>query len=149
MGVRNLSCGGLRVNSFEAKRHDKLYYEEIRKRRNDFLIIAKNTGFSIEQVQSIKYYIFYSRHYLEGNWAISERFYPSYKMAESWRRLSSKNKLDILPHDILLLHHELYKISLLLRYPMLSQYEAHIEASKKYNYALESSKYYRSIGRYR
>lgn len=36
------------------RQHTEQYYEAVRKKRTDFLTIAKNTGFSIEQVQAIK-----------------------------------------------------------------------------------------------
>lgn len=137
--------GGIIRGTPRERKHTEQYYEAIRKRRTDFLLISKNTGFSIEQVQAIKNHIFYNKHYLEGN-TISERFHPSYEMAESWRRLSERGGKNIQPRDVLLLHHELYEIQLLLSDYRMSQKTAHALASKKYPYVMESEKFYRLRG---
>lgn len=74
--------GGLNRYSRQAKSHAERMYEEILKRRTDYLEISKNTGFSIEQVQIVKSYIFRHSHYLNGS-TLSSKFDPSYEMAES------------------------------------------------------------------
>ena len=137
--------GGIIRGTSRERQHTEQYYEAVRKKRTDFLTIAKNTGFSIEQVQAIKNHIFLNRHYLEGN-TISERFHPSYEMAESWRRLSERNGKNIQRHDVLLLYHELYEVRLLLSSPEMSQNMAHKLASMKYPYDRESEKYYKMRG---
>lgn len=70
------------------------------------------------------------------------RFNASYEISESWRRLSEKTERNIQKHDILLLNHELYKISLLLNNSNMSQRNAHAIAEQKYNYALACNQFY-------
>lgn len=75
------------------------------------------------------------------------RFFPSYDIDESWRRLSETKPDNILKHDIMLLCHELTEIMLLLRNPGYIQKFAHDLANEKYNYQLASDEYYRKLGR--
>lgn len=49
--------GGLNPESEKAQDHAIKMYESIRKRRSDYEMISKNTGFSIEQIQIVKNYI--------------------------------------------------------------------------------------------
>ena len=121
----------------------KTLYEQFRK-RDDCSIVSKNSGLSIEQVQLVKNYIFFSSHY--NRLGQLERFFPSYDMAESWRRLSEKSGKNIKSHDITLLKHELCEISILLHNSTITQMEAHEMANKTFNYQLESDEYYTSIG---
>lgn len=72
------------------------------------------------------------------------RFYPSYEMAESWRRLSGKDKNKIMSHDILMLQHEWLEITYIMQ--GCSQKEAHDLAVLKFDYDSASSNYYRSLG---
>ena len=46
--------GGIIRGTSRERQHTEQYYAAVRKKRTDFLTIAKNTGFSIEQVQAIK-----------------------------------------------------------------------------------------------
>ena len=117
-------------------------YEQFR-RRDDCFNVAKNSGFTIEQIQLVKYYVFFEKHYNSDN--EFERFAPSYDMAESWRRLSEKSGKNIKQHDILLLKHELLEISNLAQCN-ISQMEAHALANKTYNYQRTSDAYYMSLG---
>lgn len=128
--------------SDEAERHAKLYYAEIRKRKDDVDKIVKNTDgkYIRSQILQIKHYLFIDKHDLGGE---IKRFEPSFCIALSWQRLSSKRKEDILSHDLLLLEHELYEMALIIR--GYSQHKAHIEASRKYNYAGESYKYFERL----
>lgn len=118
-------------------------YEQFR-RRDDCHTVARNTGFSIEQVQLVKYYIFFESHY--NTLGHFERFLPSYDMAESWRRLSEKSGKGIKPHDILLINHELLEIRTLIDNPGISQMKAHSLANRIYNYQKAADAYYISIG---
>lgn len=77
---------------------------------------------------------------------MSKRFYASYEIAESWRRLSEWNGRNIQKHDIILLYHELYEIQLLLGDRNMSQATAHRLASEKYPYDDMSEGYYRERG---
>lgn len=135
------SYGGLSRYSEAADLHAERMYKEIAKRRFDFMEVAKNTGFSIEQVQLVKSYIFRHNHYLNGS-TLSSKFHPSYEMAESWRRLSEKGGKHIQQHDMTLLCHELYEIGLLLNNSSMSQRTAHTLAEQKYNYELGCRSFY-------
>lgn len=141
---QKISGGLVRGTQREINYTEKMY-EQIRNRSTDYLIVAKNSGFSIEQVQTIKNYLFKDFHYLNNSTMVS-RFDPTYEIAESWRRLSEKSGKHIEKHDILLLYHELYELQLLLSSPEMSQNFAHKLASVKYPYDTESEKYYRMRG---
>ena len=119
-----------------------ILYEQFR-RRDDCFTVATNSRFTIEQIQLVKYYVFFEKHYNSDN--EFERFAPSYDMAESWRRLSEKSGKNIKPHDILLLKHELLEISMLTQCN-ISQMKAHEIANKTYNYQQASDAYYMSLG---
>lgn len=139
---RDLISGGLLRGTQREQIYSAKMYEQIRNRRTDYLIVAKNTGYSIEQIQIVKNYLFKDYHYLNGS-TMTARFDVSYEIAESWRRLSERKGRNIQPHDMLLLQHELYEIQLLLNNPRMSQNTAHNMASKKYPYDVESEKFYR------
>ena len=130
--------GALSPYSKAALKHAELYYDEVRKMSNDIDRIAENTGFSKSDVFNIKNYIFYEKHQLEDG---IRRFDPSFEMAQSWQRLIEGK--DIKPHDITLLNHEKMERELVLQ--GLSQDEAHIRTSNKFNYKKEASAYYDKI----
>lgn len=139
--------GGLNPLSDRAEDHAFTYYESVRKNKTDYYTIAKNTGFSIEQIQMVKNYIFMDVHYLRDDKGYAyRRFYPSFEMADSWRRLQSKGGKLIQKHDILLLQHELSEISLLLMNSKLTQAEAHSKAEATYNYNLACKQFYAQFG---
>lgn len=139
-----LSSGGLSINSKEARMHTKQMYEQIRNRRTGCLNVARNSGFTLEQVTIIKNYLFKDCHELSYGYM---PFEPSYAIAESWRRLSEKSGKSIKNHDIILLYHELLEIQILIQ-GRCTQKEAHELASKQYNYHLLSDNYYRSLSQY-
>ena len=119
--------GALNPFSKEAEKHAAQYYESVRHMKTDTDKISKATGISKDKINKIKNHVFIDEHDLmEGK----KRFDPSYEMAESWQRLING---DYKEKDIVLLKHEYAE----LRYMEkgLSQNEAHIKASKKYNYA--------------
>lgn len=136
--------GGLIRYTKRADEHARRMYERARRSR-DYLNVAKNSGFSIEQTQAIQNYLFKNYHYLNGN-TLSERFDPSYEIAESWRRLSERDGKHIQSHDMMLLFHELYELTLLLQHSRMSQAEAHRRASEKYPYDRASEEFYRNSG---
>lgn len=134
--------GALNPKSDSAEGHAIRVYENIRKQSTDVYYISQNTKFSYEQVSLIKGHIFYNKHeLLNGEY---DRFFPSYDMAESWRRLSSKNGKGIQQHDIIMLQHELLEIHYISQ--GYSQQDAHHKASLNYNYSKASDDYYRSLG---
>ena len=73
-----------------------------------------------------------------------EYFAPDYMMAESWQRL-----IDGRPehHDITLIKHEIMERQLVAS--GISQKEAHIITSEKYNYGKEAGEYYAKIKKYK
>lgn len=135
-------CGALNPMCDKAIEHANEYYESIRNREypTDIFYIVKNTGFTIEQVSLVRDYIFTGYHMLSTGFS---RFDPSFEMAESWRRLSSKDG-KFYDHDALLIFHELYEIQLVISGE--TQTKAHKKATKEYNYQLESTLFYRRQG---
>lgn len=134
-GIRQ--SGGLNPDSKEAQMHANMYYELVRHMRTDCKRIAKNTGYPVELIRRIKRYVFEDAHDLVTG---HERFYPSYRMGESWRRLIDGKEIQ--PHDITLLNHELYE-SILVKDGLTVQ-EAHDKTELIYNYAKETDEYYAS-----
>ena len=119
--------GALNPYSKEAAKHAAQYYESVIHMKTDTSKISAATGISQDKIDKIKNHVFIAEHdLLTGR----ERFAPSYDMAQSWQRLING---DYKEQDIVLLKHEYAE----LRYMEkgYSQSEAHILASKKYNYA--------------
>lgn len=121
-----------------AEAHAEKYYGLVRSMKTDVARISQNTGYSEAEIQRIKNFIFYDKHDLGGT--EPERFAPSFSMAQSWQRLIGGNPE---PHDMTLLRHEIMEKQLMDT--GMSQTEAHIEASKKYNYAKECDDYYAAL----
>lgn len=120
--------GALNPNSKEADEHAKQYYESIRHMKEDVDNIANNIGWKREAIEQIKNYIFRDEHdMIEGR----KRFDPSYDMAQSWQRLMEGKYIK--EQDLVLLKHEYLELKLVGR--NMTQDEAHIEASKKHNFA--------------
>jgi hypothetical protein len=124
----------------KAMAHAKTYYEEIRHRNDDIAKIAKNTGYSIDQISLIKNYLFISEHQLSDGF---RRFDPSFEIAETWQRLSDMPE-NIQEHDKLLIPHELKEIKIINEMG-ISQIEAHVMANEDFNYGLESNKFYEKL----
>lgn len=133
-GARNSG----RIKTEETKqRHADMFYESVRKRTGDAKRISKNTGWSVEKVEKIREYVFIEKHHLFTGY---KRFDPEYDMAVSWQRLNDGHNIQ--KHDLILLNHEYYEMKLVKK--GYSQNEAHIIASKKYNFNEECIKYDRS-----
>ena len=131
--------GALDPESERADAHAERYYEFVRKMTTDVKRIAENTGIPEAVIQRIKNFIFMDVHDLgEGEIA---RFDPIYEMAESWQRLIDGKNIQ--PHDLTLLRHEIMENELMDQ--GYSQDEAHILASKKYDYKKESEEYHGSV----
>ena len=119
--------GALNPMSKQAEQHAVRYYESVRHIKTDTLKISKSTGISKDKLDKIKNHVFVKEHeLLDGK----RRFDPDYEMAQSWQRLING---DYKQQDIVLLKHEYAE----LRYMEkgFSQNEAHIKASRKYNFA--------------
>lgn len=110
--------------------------------KTDVAKIAETTGFSKEEINRVKEYIFLKKHDL-GN-GVVDYFAPDYMMAESWQRLILGKPEK---HDITLLKHELMEMQLVAQ--GISQDEAHIITSKKHNYSQEASEFYDKIEKYK
>ena len=128
--------GALDPDSKKALAHAKQYYESVRHIKNDVSKIASNTGYSTEEIEAVKRFVFLDKHDLGGSSPV--RFDESYEMAQSWQRLIDGK--DIKPHDITMLEHE--KMEMRGMAEGKSQAEAHIETSRFYNYAKEAAEFY-------
>ena len=126
------------INGSAAEKHAERYYGLVRSMTTDVARIAENTGYSEDVIQRIKNFIFFDTHDLGD--IEPRRFDPSLAMAQSWQRLINGNPE---PHDLTMLRHEILEKDLMDS--GMSQYAAHIEASKKYNYAKESDDYYATL----
>jgi hypothetical protein len=109
--------------------HAERYYAEIRKRSSDVSSIAKNTGFSIEEIQAVKNHVFYNYYDLGDD--DPERFDPDYDMSVSWQRLIEGSNIQEM--DLVLLRHELMEYRLMSGQG-LSYREAHDITEITYNY---------------
>lgn len=135
--------GALNPNSRVGMSKASELYEQIRKRRTDYINVARHTKFSLEQCKIVKNYIFLDSHELSVGY---RRFYADLAIAQSWLRLSEKDGSRILQHDIILLYHELTEISYLVVYPDMHQAEAHNRAERLYNYSEACKQYYSQLG---
>lgn len=134
--------GGLDPDSMEAGEHAKSYYNFLRSVKTDVAAIAANVQMDVALIQQIKDYLFIDEHYLAG---VIKQFDPNYAIAQSWQRLwDGKN---IQPHDLTLLLHEDYERALMVF--GIQQDEAHVAASKRYNYTEETRDYYAKANKYR
>ena len=125
----------------KAKEHAKKYYGLVRSMTTDVPKIAKITGYTEEEIQKVKDYIFLSKHNLDGR---IKYFDPDYMMAESWQRLIEGKPVQ---HDITLIKHEIYERKLVEK--GYSQDKAHLVASKMYNYNKEAREFYGKIKKYK
>lgn len=126
----------------KAKEHAQKYYGLVRSMKTDVAKISKATGMDEKDIQDIKNFVFLEKHDLGGKEL--EYFEPDYMMAETWQRLI-EGKPEA--HDITMLKHEVLEKELMQN--GMSQEEAHIEASKKYNYSKEAGEYYAKIEKYK
>lgn len=131
--------GALNPSSERAQEHAEKYYQAVRKMKTDCKRIARNTGYSEDEIKQIKKFIFIDKHELgDGKF---EQFAPSYEMAESWQRLIDGKNIQ--SHDLTLLKHEIMEKGLMKN--GYSQDEAHTITSQKCNYAKEAYEYYDKI----
>ncbi|WP_294407820.1 hypothetical protein [uncultured Ruminococcus sp.] len=119
--------GALNPTSRKAEQHAIQYYESVRHMKTDTARISQATGIAKDKLDKIKEHVFIKEHDLiDGR----KRFDPDYDMAQSWQRLINGSFKE---QDMVLLKHEYAE----LRYMEkgLTQSEAHIKASRKYDYA--------------
>lgn len=134
-GVRN-------PYSDAANKHAERYYGLVRSMTTDVKKIAETTGYSEQEIQGIKNYIFIDEHDL-GDQGVRQ-FDPDYMMGESWRRLIEGKPEQ---HDLTLIHHEILEKKLMQ--DGMSQEKAHIKASAKYNYDKEAREFYGKIKKFK
>lgn len=132
--------GAINPNSLVGMQKANRLYEQIRQRKSDYINVASNTGFSLEQCKCIKNYIFMDMHELSTGY---ERFIPDLAIAQSWLRLAERSGKNIQKHDVILLYHELSELIYLLQNTNSHQQEAHHYAELKYNYAKACELYYK------
>ena len=99
-------------------------------RVNDIKTIARNTGFSEEDIKKIKRHIFFDKHKKYDGYGMLD---ADYDIAVAWNRLRSGKFED---RDITLLKHELLESELEQMYNLTIS-EAHKMAKEKYDWEKE------------
>ena len=102
-----------------------LHRHRRRKSKSDINRIAKNTGFSEEEIAAIRAHVFEEKHNLSGGF---KHFDPSAKIALAWQRLE---RADFTELDILLLQHELEELTI-MKETGYGYDKAHLLANEKY-----------------
>jgi hypothetical protein len=120
--------------------HAAMFYEEIRRRKSDVSAIARNTGFSESDIDTIKRHIFINDYDLGED--MPRRFDPSYDMAVSWQRLIEGKAIQEM--DIALLRHELLEHEYMSAGMAYAQ--AHALANEQYNCEAYTSELDRKAG---
>lgn len=108
------------------EKHAEITYERIRRTTDDVDKIAKATGYTREEIRQIKNHLFYNEYELADG---KHRFYPDFEQAQSWDRLQ---RGEGLPHDKVMLQHELIESELMAG--GLSYEDAHARANETANY---------------
>lgn len=117
-------------NFQKREKHAKLYYEEVRNsdRYKYAKNISENSGISEVEVLNAVNHVFFNKHNIGGEYVL---FDESYEMSVCFQRLSvGKN---IKKADIIMLKHEIMEYDLMENKGM-GYNEAHIEASRRYNF---------------
>lgn len=136
-----IRLGALTRGSEKADEFAHKYYASVRKMTTDCERIAKHTGLSIDLVEKAKKHLFMTKHKLEYLNEL-DYFYPDYDIAQSWQRLSDKNRM-IERHDLILIHHEALESEYIAK--GYSQKEAHELANKKYSYQKALDEYLKGM----
>lgn len=116
----------------------KLYTQIVnRKKAYEIKAVAKNSGFSVEDVEKIYNHVFIRKHlFIDGK---IKRFDPDYYMAHSWLRL--REGKNIQKHDMTMLYHELAEENIMKDSLEISYEPVHEEVQKTYNYQRELLEY--------
>lgn len=108
------------------------YYEQVRHRNrgSEINAVAKNTGFTKEDIDKVFAHIFELEHkFADGT---VHRFHPDYYMQHSWMRL--REGKNIQEHDRILLMHELEEAKIMGTGLDVVYEDAHAKVDKQYNY---------------
>lgn len=127
--------GGITHDADEEDKKAKSMYAEIinRKREYEIKAVAKNSGFTEEEINRVYDHLFIRKHLLETGKI--ERFAPDIEIAKSWFRL--RDGKNIYPHDITLIKHELMEEKIIGESIDRRVKLAHDIAQQKYNYKKE------------
>lgn len=115
------------------------YYSQILNRDRTYEIeaVARNTEFSIEEIDKVFAHVFELEHlFADGS---IKRFNPDYYMQHSWMRLRSGRNIQ--KHDITLIRHELAESELMGIGTDVIYETAHEEVEKTFNYNKELLEY--------
>lgn len=115
------------------------YYQEVfgRKREYEIKAVAKNSGFSTEDIDKVFSHLFERKHLFDDGTV--HKFFPDYDMTQSWIRL--RDGKNIKEHDIIFLNHELMEANIMGKGTDIPYEPVHREIEKKYNYAEALKKY--------
>ena len=114
-------------------------YAQITNRKKSFEIkqVAKNSGFTEEEVSNIYEHVFIRKHKFRSGEI--KKFDPDYYMAHSWLRL--RQGKDIQKHDITMLNHELAEEKEMQDSLDVIYEDSHERVQKVYNYQRELLEY--------
>jgi hypothetical protein len=127
---------GLKTGSWQVRNaYADTYYEAVRNRKNptDIGKIAENTGFSDDNIRSIRDHVFIKEHDLgEG---VTGRFAADWQIAQAWQRMEQgwkgNDREKYHDVDLLLLRHELEELTVMAKYGY-NYPAAHEKAEEKY-----------------
>ena len=138
---KRIVFGGARItnpNTREAQKHAKNYYGLVNSMKTDVSKIAKNTGYRTQEIRKIKEYVFKMHSGVDD-----EYFFYDAAIAQSWQRLIEGKNIQ--KHDLTLLDHEFYELTVKEKYPGIDHLKAHRMSEKLYNYSKESEDFYGSL----
>lgn len=117
----------------------KALYAQITNRKKSYEIkqVAKNSGFTEEEVSNIYEHVFIRKHKFRSGEI--KKFDPDYCMAHSWLRL--RQGKDIQKHDITMLNHELAEEKEMQDSLDVIYEDSHERVQKIYNYQKELLEY--------
>lgn len=146
----DIIISGARITNPESERareFAKMYYEEIRSFSTDTKKIAKNLDKEETDIKKIKSYLFEDKSFVNPETGEKRQFDPDCAIAQSWQRLIIGR--DIKKHDYTLIEHELLEMKIKKENPNMEHWEAHEQASRKYNYTKEVVEYYGNLKKYK
>jgi hypothetical protein len=122
----NVPSGAIKDPKRQEK-HAETFYGHVRKRKDDVLKIATNTGWKESAIREIKDHVFIKEHLLQGK---MQRFYPDYDQAQAWQRLIEGKHTET---DLVFLRHEYVELTQ-MRIHGYNYEQAHAIANKMHNW---------------